>query len=103
RSCRRAASALPGGKPQQRNERLGVLALGDRAGNTVKRPRHDLDSLVLLGRRAAGGVPQVGGQIQPHALVTEAGTRVEREHLLPRGGLLADLLGELALGGFERG
>ena len=50
------------------------------------------------GSAPASASARSGGQEQPHPLVAEAGAGVEGVQLLPAGGLLADLLGQLALG-----
>src|ERR1700740_3799199 len=88
------ARGRAGGKPEQWDERLGVLALLQPAVDVVERPRDDLDPFVLvcLGRRV--GVAQPGRLKQPDALVAEAGARVEGRELAPRLSGLSDLLGQ---------
>ena len=89
-------------KPEQGDQRLGVLALRDRVVELVQRPRHDLDSLILLRLGRLVGVGDLRGEVQPYSLVAEPGAREEHEQLVPMTGTLADLLGELALGGRQR-
>ena len=52
------------------------------------------------GRSSTSEMP--GGEEEVDLLVGEAGRGEERAERLPVGGLLADLLGELALGGLQR-
>ena len=57
---------------------------------------HDLDALARVGL-GSGRVAQAVGGVEDHLLVGEAGAGEEPLDLLPLLGLLADLLGELAL------
>src|SRR5437660_9790176 len=88
-------------QPQESDERLGILARSDRLIEPVQRPWNDLDPLVLVGL-CVGCVGEVGRRVQPYALVREPGAGVERGDLLPALSLLADFLGQLALGGVDR-
>ena len=80
----------PGRQPEQRDERLGVLALCDRVVQPVKRPADHLDPLVLVRRRLRRGA-QFLGQVQPHPLVRKTRAGVEHEQLGPARRLLPDL------------
>ena len=89
------------GEPKQSDQRLPVTGRRDRAVDIRERPRHDLDVLILLGRRPSVRVGEACGREHREVLVAEAGSRVEVEQLAPVAGLLADLLDELALGEIE--
>src|SRR5437660_9243008 len=88
-------------QPQERDQRLRVLAFVDRVVEFAERPGNDLDPLVLLGL-SLRCLRELRGQVQPYALIAEAWARVEDLDLLPVGGLFADLLGELAFRGVQR-
>ena len=62
----------------------------------------DVDALVLLDLGALVDVGDAGGEEEVDDLVGEARGRVEGAEGVPVGGLLADLLGELAAAGLER-
>src|SRR5579859_3875216 len=98
---RSSGCALARQQPEQGDQRLRVLALGDRLLKALQRPGHDLDALALLGLVLVA-VAQILGQVEPHALVAEARAGVEAGDLPPGARALADLLRELALGGLER-
>src|SRR6266511_3089092 len=83
----------------QPDQRLGVLAAGDRAVELAQRDLDDLDPLV--GRGTAGHVVELSGEEEPDALVRETRARVEALQLAPVPGRLADLLDQLALGALE--
>ena len=89
-------------QPREPDDRLRVGALGDQRLEVRQRADLDVDALVLVHLGALVDVGDAGGEEQVHDLVGEAGRRVEEPERLPLGGLLADLLGELALGGVER-
>src|SRR4051794_7246385 len=95
-----STSAQAAAEQEQADDRLGVRRLGDGVVELLERPRDDLDALLLpgLGLR----VREPGGQVEVDALVGEARRREEGVELLPVLRGLADLLGELALGGVER-
>src|SRR5437588_6149130 len=88
-------------QPEERDQGLGVLARRDRFLEAGKRPRDDLDPVVLvsLGGPAVG---EPGGAVDPDPLVAESRARIEGEDLLPFGSLLADLFAELTLSGPQR-
>src|SRR5690349_12527496 len=88
-----ATLALPG-QPEQPNQRLRVVAVGDRLVEPLERPRHDFDPLLLVGLRP--GLGEAGGRVDHDPLVREARAGVEARHLAPVLGRLADLLGQLA-------
>src|SRR5215216_205787 len=93
-------SAPEGPEPQQRDEALGVVAAPDHVVELAEGRLHHLDPLVLL--RLAAFVVEVPGKVGVHVLLGEAGRGVESRQVLPGSGALADLLGQLALGGLER-
>src|ERR1700760_4197544 len=67
-----------------------------------RRPGGDLDPLVLLGLGAAIGRRQTAGEIQPDALVAEAGAREEGRQLRPLRRVHPDLLHQLPPGTVQR-
>src|SRR2546421_527065 len=81
----------------QRDQRLGVLGLGEDRVEVREWMELDVDPLVLLDLRALAGVADPGGKEEEDLLGREAGRGVERAEVLPVLGGLADLLGELAL------
>src|SRR3954465_4339000 len=95
------ARSDPPAQLEQPDERLGVARLVDERVELGERACLDVDALVLV--RLGLRVGEAGGEVDVALLVGEAGRRVEGRHVLPLGGGLADLLGELALGGVERG
>src|SRR4051794_248095 len=95
-----ACSAAVDLQPEQRDERLGVARGGDRAVEVVERPADDLDALVLVGVRRA--VRQAGRVEDVDDLVGHPRARDVAQHGLPALRRLADLLGQLALGGLQR-
>src|SRR5439155_18322009 len=67
----RSPSAETGAEPEQAHEALGVLALRDRLVEPIERHLDHLDPLVLLAVRLS--VVEVGGEVEVHPLVGEAG------------------------------
>src|SRR3954452_18814007 len=90
----------PAAQLEQPDQCLRVLRLVDDRVELGERPGLDVDALVLAG--LGRGVRQPGGQVDVADLVAEAGRGEERVQVLPLRGGLADLLGELALGGLHR-
>src|SRR5215204_6278446 len=84
---------------QQTDQRLPVLAAGDRGVDAIQGKLDDLDPLAVRG--LARHVVELGGEEEPDALIGEAGARVEALQLAPVARGLADLLGELALGALQ--
>ena len=87
---------------RQADDRLRVARLGDQRVELGERADVDVDPLVLRHLRALADVGDAGREEEVDLLVGEAGRGVEPAERLPVGRLLADLLGELALGGRER-
>ena len=81
---------------------LRVLRLGEDGVEVRERADLDVDALVVLHLGPLVDVGDAGGQEEVHLLVGEARRRVEGAQRLPVLGLLADLLGQLALGRVER-
>src|SRR5215210_1448281 len=100
RAATRPSAVQERPQPQEADERLRVAAVADHAVQLGERHLHDLDALVLVCLGAL--VVEVGGHEDVALLVGEAGRGVEARQVLPRPCALADLLGELALGGVER-
>src|SRR5262245_52782199 len=96
----RASAAQERSQPEEADERLRVAAAANRRVELGERQLDYLDALVLIGRGAF--VVEVRGHEEMAFLVREAGRGVEARQVLPAAGALADLLGELALGGVER-
>ena len=102
--CKAAFSSPRAGRGarQQRDQRLGVLRLGDH--RVELRQRADSTSMRSSSSHlgALVDVREPGGEEEVDLLVGEAGRGVEGAERLPVLGLLADLLGQLALGGLQR-
>ena len=98
RATRRSARAAA--ELEQPDQRLRVAHLVDQRVELGERARLDVDALVLV--RLGLGVRQPGGEVDVALLVGEAGRGVEGVQVLPVLGRLADLLGELPLGGLQR-
>src|SRR5262245_30921546 len=96
----RASAAQERAEPEEADERLRVAAVANRLVELGERRLDYLDALVLIGRGAF--VVEVRGHEEMAFLVREAGRGVEARQVLPAVRALADLLGELALGGVER-
>jgi hypothetical protein len=99
RTLRRPVRAEPLAQEQETDQGLGVPAILDHVVEVGERVTLDLDPLARLGLGV--GIGQVGGQIEGDPLVRVAGSGVEGREELPVGGGLADLLGQLALGGLQ--
>src|SRR5215210_6734977 len=87
---------------READDRLGVRRLRDQRLEVGQRPRLDVDPLVLVDLGLLVGVGDSRRQEEVDLLVGEAGRGVEGAQRLPVLGLLADLLGQLALGGLQR-
>jgi hypothetical protein len=87
---------------QQPDQGLRVARLGDQLVELRECADVDVDALVLgdVGRLVYVG--EAGREEEVDLLVGEAGRGEERAERLPVLGLLADLLGQLALGGLQR-
>ena len=81
---------------------LRVAGLCDRAVDVRKRPGHDLDVLVLVGRRPAVRIERPVAANSVMCSSQNAGVGKKALKLVPVRCLLADLLDELALGEIER-
>src|SRR3954447_13122831 len=90
----------PPAQLEQPDQRLGVARLVDERVELGQRPHLDVDALVLV--RLGLRIGEIRGEVDVTLLVREAGRGVEGGEVLPLRGGLADLLGELALGGVER-
>src|SRR5580765_2199312 len=88
-------------EPEQADQRLGVADAGDRMVEVVERPGDDLDALVVLGGGVALG--EARGVEDVDDLVHDSDRGDVLGDALPALGRLADLLGQLALGGVDRG
>src|SRR5689334_7765272 len=98
----RSAGAQALEQPHQPDERLRVLGLSEDRIEIAERADLDVDALVPVDLGSLADVRDAGGEVEPDLLVGEPGRRVEGPEVLPVLGLLADLLGQLALGGLER-
>src|SRR4051812_8488551 len=102
--CAAPAGAMARSDPpaelEQPDERLGVARLVDERVELGERAGLDVDALVLVRLRLGVGQPR--REVDVALLVGEPGRGVERRQVLPLVRGLADLLGELALGGLER-
>src|SRR3954451_25399701 len=90
----------PPAQLEQPDQRLGVARLVDERVELGERARLDVDALVLV--RLGLRVREVRGEVDVALLIREARRGVEGGEVLPLRRGLADLLGELALGGVER-